>query len=109
MLTKKAVVVTEFNNLPVTGDAAELLPEVVNWLSVNWEGHADSVVSAKREFHSTAFDPVDKGGIGMFGLNKHGKIILGMVKYDGDARSPEAVERKPHYFCKKTDCANSWL
>jgi len=108
MLIKKRVVVLEFNKLPVIGDAIELIPYVANWLRVSWEGYAERIVSKKDATHDTAFDPVDKGGFGMFGLDKHGKIILGVVKYAGDGESKNTVEQSPHYFCKKTNCANPW-
>jgi hypothetical protein len=84
------------------------IPDVAQWLRVSWEGYAERIVAKGATTHDTAFDPVDKSGFGMFGMDRHGKIILGMVKYAGDEESKNAVEQVPHYFCKKTNCANPW-
>jgi hypothetical protein len=95
----------KFMNLPAIGDGVEKLAEVEGWLLCNWEGEVVQYVKNCPTISS--FAPSDKGGLSVFGLNKSGKVIVGMCQYDG-IRGSNPVEEKPHFYCKATNCTRCW-
>ena len=96
----------KFLNLPVIGDGVEKLAEVEGWLLCNWEGEVVQYVKNCPTISS--FSPSDKGGLSVFGLNKYGKVIVGMCQYPGDKRAKDPLEHGAHLYCKATNCTRCW-
>jgi hypothetical protein len=96
MLIETQTVVKDykFNGLLILGKGIPFLNQVKGWLICNWEGHV-TAYSKDVPTHSQ-FEPTDKGGLSVFGLNAYGKVIVGMAYY------------KNGYYCKPCSHTNCW-
>ena len=90
-----------FNGMPIDGPV-ELLNNCKTFLSVNWEGQVEQVLTMPLEkIKANWFEPSDKGGLALFGVNEMGQVVCGMAFYkSGTHENPKA-----HYevvACKST-------
>ena len=59
----------------------QCLPKVVQWVIVNWDGNAEMILKKSQMSVQKVMDwfsPSDKGGLSAFGVDSHGRIIIGM-------------------------------
>jgi len=80
-VTKKQVMI---GNLEVVGDV-HLLEQCHGCLSLNWQGNVERVLTptTTNTFNVPPgkrwYEPIDKGGIPLYGFNKSGNVICCMV------------------------------
>ena len=95
----KVEVTATFRDKPIIGPV-ELLSDVVAFLEVDWEGRVTNYLPVPLDsLDKSWFDPSDKGGLGVFGLDKFGKVILGMAYYSKGINEI----MNPCYVVVKTD------
>lgn len=94
-LTQTTVTTATMFGYPATGPV-ELLQNCKTWLAVNWEGEVEQVlVGPVDKIDRSWFQPSDKGGLGLFGVDAKGKVICGAVLYsEGKEKSFEVVATK---------------
>lgn len=96
----------KFMGIPLIGDAMHLIDKAAGWLVCNWEGHV--IWYSKKVPVKDWFDPTDKGGLSVFGLDNNGKVMFGMVAYAGDRNTDNPIASKEHFYCKKVGETNCW-
>lgn len=72
---------------PIIGDA-EAIVQIKNLkqiLHCNWNGNVEKVlpVTDLEKLHIDDFNPTDKGGCPLFGVDKNGDIIFGITFFKG--------------------------
>lgn len=75
-----------------------LFPKVTMWICISWEGHAQRIVK-KSEMSATVisdwFQCSDKGGMGAFGVDSKGRVIVGCALVDAKDGKPAYLEAYP--------------
>ena len=75
----------------VDGDIG-LLKRCKQFIMVNWQGRAHRVVKASvilnGELHLSWYDPCDKSGMSLFGVDKDGRVICGMAHFANESDGP---------------------
>lgn len=94
----------KIKGIKVDGDI-ELLKKCKQFIMLNWEGHAHRIVNAdvilNGDLHLSWYDPCDKGGLSLFGVDATGKVICGMAYF---AHEPEG----PVILLRATEDTDAW-
>lgn len=95
--------------IPILGDT-QLIEQACHCLVTTWDGDAQKVFidKAPKDMEVNFFMPNDNGAFSVFGLNRHGGVIFGMARYDGDVHSKNELEREPHYCVKAMNKADRY-
>lgn len=84
IMQSETIVVLKIKDLEVKG-ATRLLKDCSKFILLNWEGQAMKILDAELvlggKLHLSWYEPCDKGGLSLFGVNKDGDIICGMSLY----------------------------
>lgn len=80
----ETITVVKIKGIKVNGPT-EVLRKCDKFIIVNWEGHATKIVNASMvlngEMDLSWYEPCDKGGLSLFGVDKKGDVICGMALY----------------------------
>ena len=91
------------NGHKIVGDAS-LLSQCNTWLSVNWEGKVETVLTGPVDkLHTSWFEPSDKGGLGLFGV-KGKDVVCGLAFYDKGIDG----HNYPCYFVIAKKCCDTY-
>ena len=100
----KTVSTCKIKGIKVDGNHA-LLKACKYFIMLDWNGYAVRVVHAQRilsgDFHLSYYNPCDKGGLSLFGVDVYDNVICGMAYFENEPGGPVM-------FVSPATTANPW-